>query len=42
MKAHRERSFLYYTMRWVKTRACCIFLAFLLIKLTKTQPQRIV
>ena len=32
-------------MRWVKMRACCVFLAFLLAflltNLTKAQPQRI-
>ena len=46
----RKNIFLYYTMRWVKTQACCVFLAFflafllafLLTNLTKTQPQRIV
>ena len=27
-------------MRWIKSRAFCVFLAFLLTNLTKTQPQR--
>ena len=30
---------LHYTMLWVKTRACCVFLAFLLTTLTKSQFQ---
>ena len=28
-RAQRETMFLYYTMRWVKTRVSCVFLAFL-------------
>ena len=38
----REKMFLYYTMRWVKTQASCIFLAFLLTNLPKMQTKRIV
>ena len=41
-QAQRERFFLYYNMRWVRTRACCVFLGFLLTNLNKTQSQRIV
>ena len=28
MQAQREKMFLYYTMRWVKMRVSCVFLAF--------------